>query len=205
MLPQPFLHQWLYYAMNFLVHAWLSYPDKELTWGNLYADSFKGSSYLQLNKSQQMGVVLHRNIDLFTDTHPKVLEIIQSVRPYAGRLAPAYVDVAFDYWLFQFLKINNEKPTTLIKFIHEVLLSHPPKKGKVVNMLPYIIEGEWLKNYESKAGILSAFKGLKQRMALNVDAEKSVQILLENKSVMAFLYNGILKDLQKEMQAFIPN
>ena len=63
-------------GMNFLAHIYLSGTDEELTLGNFFADSLKGKSYLKYPLGIQRGVVLHRAIDFYTDTHPTVRKSI---------------------------------------------------------------------------------------------------------------------------------
>jgi acyl carrier protein phosphodiesterase len=56
--------------MNFLAHIFLSFGDDEITIGNFIADSIRGNKYDHLPERIQQGIVLHREIDTYTDTHP---------------------------------------------------------------------------------------------------------------------------------------
>ena len=58
--------------MNFLAHIFLSGKDENLTIGNFIADSVKGKKYLKYPAGIQKGIILHRAIDSYTDTHPVV-------------------------------------------------------------------------------------------------------------------------------------
>lgn len=185
--------------MNFLVHAWLSYPNKDLTWGNLYADAYKGSSYEKLPESKSAGVSFHRHIDDFTDSHPLVLDIVHDVRICSGRMAPIFVDVAFDYWLHRYMERHNFPIQDLILFVHEVLKSSIPKSGKMTRMLPFLLQEEWLKQYGTKSGLESAFAGLNYRMNMNYDTKKAMEMLTNTEGVMARTAFKVLEDLQTEM------
>ena len=55
--------------MNFLGHLALSGNDNDVLFGNFIADAIKGKSYLDWPKKVQKGILLHRFIDDFTDTH----------------------------------------------------------------------------------------------------------------------------------------
>ncbi len=55
--------------MNYLAHIFLSNSYPTISVGNLLTDKFKGKSYLKLSKDFQIGVLLHRSIDNFTDNH----------------------------------------------------------------------------------------------------------------------------------------
>ena len=53
--------------MNFLGHFYLSHYDEELTVGNYIADFVKGKKYLEYPKNVSKGIMMHREIDHFTD------------------------------------------------------------------------------------------------------------------------------------------
>ena len=55
--------------MNYLAHIYLSGDNDLVTVGNFIADGIKGKSYKKYPKEIQTGVLLHRNIDTFTDAH----------------------------------------------------------------------------------------------------------------------------------------
>ena len=56
--------------MNFLAHIYLSGNDNEITIGNFIADGIRGKDYKKYPKDIQTGILLHRQIDTFTDAHP---------------------------------------------------------------------------------------------------------------------------------------
>ena len=59
--------------MNYLAHFHLSNNDKNLIIGNYIADDVKGKAYLNYPTEIQHGIILHRKIDAFTDTHQIVI------------------------------------------------------------------------------------------------------------------------------------
>ena len=61
--------------MNHLAHAFLSpLNDAQILVGNLSADWIKGRARRSLPEGIQLGMDLHRRIDVFTDTHPLVAQ-----------------------------------------------------------------------------------------------------------------------------------
>ena len=58
--------------MNFLAHIYLSGDDDHITIGNFMADGIKGKKYLNYPEGIQTGILLHRWIDSYTDSHPIV-------------------------------------------------------------------------------------------------------------------------------------
>ena len=59
--------------MNHVAHCFLSYPDAELLFGNFIGDYVKGRTWQDYPEGVQRGILLHRAIDVFTDTHPAKL------------------------------------------------------------------------------------------------------------------------------------
>ncbi|HZI00712.1 MAG TPA: DUF479 domain-containing protein, partial [Flavisolibacter sp.] len=85
--------------MNYLAHAYLSFNEPEIVVGNMISDFVKGKSRFGYTVNIQKGIMLHRDIDQFTDTHPvikKAKELFRSdYRLYSG----AIVDVILDHFL----------------------------------------------------------------------------------------------------------
>ncbi len=85
--------------MNYLAHFFLSFEQESVLLGNYMADFALGSSYLKMDLDIQKGVLLHRFIDHFTDTHPSVKKSIERVAQTQGKYAPVVVDVLYDHIL----------------------------------------------------------------------------------------------------------
>ena len=74
--------------MNFLAHIYLSGDDDEgLMIGNYIGDSVKGRRLSDYPFSIQCGILLHREIDSFTDSHPVYRQSKDRFVPVAGRYA----------------------------------------------------------------------------------------------------------------------
>ena len=66
--------------MNFLAHLYLSKSNENIIIGNFIADAVKGKKYNNYPKEIKAGILLHREIDNYTDNHPivKNLEAIKT-------------------------------------------------------------------------------------------------------------------------------
>jgi len=58
--------------MNYLAHVYLSGDNDLVTIGNFIADGIKGTQYKTYSKDIQIGILLHRHIDSYTDSHKTV-------------------------------------------------------------------------------------------------------------------------------------
>ena len=85
--------------MNFLAHAYLSFQHPEILVGNMISDFVKGRKRLDYSQGIQQGILLHRQIDAFTEMHPATKEARKFLRPAVGLYSGAFVDVAYDHFL----------------------------------------------------------------------------------------------------------
>jgi acyl carrier protein phosphodiesterase len=89
--------------MNFLAHLYLTREQPDLiSVGNFMADAVKGSKVLDTYPELiREGIIIHRNIDSYTDTHPIFREGCARLRPHYGKFAPVIMDVFYDHFLAQ--------------------------------------------------------------------------------------------------------
>ena len=86
--------------MNFLAHIYLSNPAPQAMAGNLLADMVKGPGVLAaLPPLVREGVLWHRAVDAFTDSHPIVAASCARLGPEWARTAPILIDLFHDHVL----------------------------------------------------------------------------------------------------------
>lgn len=141
--------------MNFLAHIFLSGKDEELTLGNFFADSLKGKSYLKYPLGIQRGVVLHRAIDFYTDTHPTVRKSISRLFETYGHYSGIIVDILYDHFLAVHWK--NYSTIPLDRFVSDfydlLQRNYAILPKPVQQFMPYMIKDNWLLSYATIEGI----------------------------------------------------
>src|SRR6056297_3123195 len=141
--------------MNFLAHIYLSGDNDQLKIGNFIADSIKGKNYTHYSKEIQNGIVLHRAIDTFTDTHPIVRKSVSRLFDRYGHYSRIIVDILYDHFLAANWKDYSDIPLKTYTKDFYKLLQHNfeilPKP--VQNFLPYMVADNWLYNYRKIEGI----------------------------------------------------
>ncbi|NQX85962.1 MAG: DUF479 domain-containing protein [Flavobacteriaceae bacterium] len=151
--------------MNYLAHVYLSGEHKMVTIGNFMADSIKGKSYQDYSKALQVGILLHREIDTFTDAHPTVRKSTKRLHEKYGHYSGIIVDILYDHFLAK--NWSNYCQTPLETYInnfydslevHFELLPRPIQK-----MLPYMTCDNWLLSYASITGIENVLTGMNRR------------------------------------------
>ncbi len=85
--------------MNFLAHIYLSGNDTDLIIGNFIADGIKGKKYKKFSPGIQKGILLHREIDTFTDAHPIVRQSTKRLHKNYGHYSGIIVDILYDHFL----------------------------------------------------------------------------------------------------------
>jgi len=184
--------------MNFLAHIYLSGENDDLKIGNFVADSIKGKQYLKYPAEIQKGIVLHRAIDSFTDTHPIVSQSVARLFERYGHYSRVIMDVLYDHFLAANwkeysdvpLKIYTEDFYKLLQVNYEVL----PKK--VQNFLPYMIADNWLYNYRTIEGIEKILWQMNRRVKHPVKMHLAIEELREFYEEFEAEFKSFFEELQ---------
>ena len=151
--------------MNFLAHIYLSFDEPEITLGNFFADHIRGNKYKHLPEKVQKGILLHRAIDTYTDSHPVAKMSSKRLHKNYSHYSRVIVDIFYDHFLAK--NWDDYSPIPLADFVekfydlleenYEIL----PMGTK--RMLPYMIADNWLLNYANLEGISRVLNGMNRR------------------------------------------
>lgn len=141
--------------MNYLAHIYLSGENELLTIGNFMADGIRGHQYLQFHPEIQKGVLLHRTIDTFTDAHPIYRKSKHRLHEKYGHYSGVIMDIVYDHFLAKNwskyhpteLKVYTENFYKLLQKHYDLLTE------KTKDMMPYMIERDWLMSYATLGGL----------------------------------------------------
>lgn len=166
--------------MNFLAHLYLSHPDPYLTVGNFIGDFLRGSQLSEFPSEVQKGIMLHREIDAFTDDNDWVRKSKYRLTPKYRHYSAVIVDMYYDHFLAALWEDYYPK-ASLEKFSqnnYELLKDHwelLPEKAKFV--LPHMERHNWLLSYGKLSGIGQALAGLSRRTRFNSRMEEATEDL----------------------------
>ena len=178
--------------MNFLAHQALSGNHPEIQIGNFIADFLRGERQQNFSEKIKEGILLHREIDAFTDQHPAILQAKKILQPVFGKYSPVLIDLYLDHFLGKHWNLYHE--TDLLGFtvqVYKNLHNHfhvLPTRAKSV--LPYMVWENWLFHYQFDDGLQKAMKGLGRRAKFENHFEsKGVLFLQANREKLeeAFL------------------
>jgi acyl carrier protein phosphodiesterase len=189
-------------VLNYLAHVFLSGADEELMVGNFIADSVRGSQLHQYPAGVAAGIVLHRQIDTYTDTHLVVQQSKTRLRPQYRKYAGVIADIYYDHFLA--VHFGQYAALPLADFCQQVYAvigryqTLLPEKVKY--FLPYMVEQNWLLNYGNLAGIRRSLTGLSRRSAFVSNMETAAGELENNYPLYEKDFQAFFPDLQAFVQ-----
>ena len=151
--------------MNFLAHLYLANEHPERQIGNFIADAIKGKKYQHLPLEIQNGIIHHRAIDTFTDTHDIVKQSKRRLHSRYGHYKGVIIDILYDHYLAKnweaysntSLKDFSQNSYQLLSDNFEIL----PERTQY--LLPFMTEQDWLYNYRTIPGISKILWGMNKR------------------------------------------
>jgi len=151
--------------MNFLAHIYLSGNNELITIGNFMADGIRGNKYTSYPIEIQIGILLHREIDTFTDAHPIVRQSTKRLHENYSHYSGVIVDILYDHFLAKNWSTYSEVPLDIyVQNFYEIINKHfdiLPERTQY--MMPYMIEDNWLLNYSKIDGIQGVLDGMNRR------------------------------------------
>ncbi|HYQ58946.1 MAG TPA: ACP phosphodiesterase [Draconibacterium sp.] len=183
--------------MNYLAHLYLSGESEKKLIGNFIGDDVKGNKYLKYDAEIAEGILLHRQIDSFTDNHPLHREARLFFRAEFGLYAGIVVDFMYDHFL---AKNWGDYSSILLhqytKYVHAVLLSHfliLPRR--IQGFLPFLIQNKRLASYASVDGIVLALEVMGKHSSLPSKSAKAKTILLDNYIALEHNFTAFFAEL----------
>ena len=170
------------------------------------ADSIKGKKYLKYPEDFKKGIVLHRAIDYFTDTHPIFRQSTQRLFSYYSHYSGIIVDIFYDHFLAanwsNYSEVPLEKYTLdFYKLLNENFEILP---GRVKNFLPYMINDNWLLSYAKIDGIEKVLAGMNRRTGrksnMNEATRELVQYYQEFQAEFESFFQEVIKFSDEKLE-----
>lgn len=167
--------------MNYLAHIYLSGDHELITIGNFIADGFKGKEYKKQPKEIQMGVLLHRHIDTFTDSHATVRISTKRLHEKYSHYSGIIVDMLYDHFLAKNWSRYSNIP--LDEYVEDFYVSLERNFQllplRIQKMMPHMMTDNWLVSYASMEGIKRALEGMNRRTKHKSSMNEAVNELEE--------------------------
>lgn len=191
--------------MNFLAHIYLSGDDEMIKIGNFMADGIRGKDYLKFGEGIKTGILLHRQIDTFTDSHAIFRKSKHRLHENYGHYAGVITDIFYDHFLAKNWNKYSEIALNdyVAQFYESLLRNENVLTEKTKQLLPHIIKGNWLLSYSSVKGIENILFQMNNRVKTNVklqDATKELQLHYSNFEIEFELFFNELINFVNQLQ-----
>lgn len=166
----------------------------------MLGDMVKGKLMKDIHPEVRQGVLLHRQIDAFTDSHAIVLEVIANFKPTLGRYAGIAVDVLFDHYLaknwssYHILSFEQYQQD-LFKDYRSV--SHQLTE-KMCSIADLIEERKWMFQYQSLEGLQNIYEQMSKRVDNRVFFPASMPVIDQKGGELEKLFVQFFQELQGE-------
>ena len=161
--------------MNYLAHALLSGNDPDLLVGNFIADHVRNSDLGQLPAGVIEGIMMHRRIDAFTDTHPSFRAAKRFFYAEFEKYSGILVDIYFDHLLAaQFSKYSKIPLNDFAQNVYAVYDAHRPMLPVgSARFLDYVRNNNVYRAYAEREGIQRVLMHLSSRIRHDVRLDRS--------------------------------
>ena len=162
-------------------------------------DTVRGKQYLNYPKEVQRGILLHRQIDTFTDAHPLFRQSKKRLVSFYGHYAGVITDVFYDYFLTKHWKNFStedldgyiERFYTLIQEKKEVL------NPQMQSIASYMMRDNWLKAYQSYSGLAQILYQMDRRTDFRSQMQYAVTSLQAEESLFEEEFLPFFTQLQE--------
>ncbi len=161
------MHDFGYNArMNFLAHLHLAQLAESSLLGNLLADFVRGNPAGEYNPEVVAGIMMHRRVDVLTDSLPQVKACRDFFSDEHRRVAPITLDVVWDHFLARHWQ-QLEPSLSLHSFTQEArsqIVPHLPlTPPRFQNLNGYLWQERWLERYAELPFIGTVLAGMASR------------------------------------------
>jgi acyl carrier protein phosphodiesterase len=188
--------------MNFLAHIYLSGDNELLKIGNFMADTVRGKRYLDYSNEIQKGILLHRFIDTYTDAHPIYRQSRRRLYEKYGHYAGVIMDIVYDHFLAKNWKSYNEFELDVYaaQFYDSLKENYELLTIKTQNLMPYMIQQNWLVQYASLEGLETILFQMDHRTKNRVHMQEAIVEVQEYYPELELEFTQFMRELKEQCQ-----
>lgn len=190
-------------TMNFLAHIYLSGTNERIQIGNFMGDGIRGTDYKHYHTDIQLGVLLHRSIDSFTDFHPIFRQSKHRLVPKFNHFSGIIIDMFYDHFLAKEWEMyHHENLAVFTQRFYLTLENHKDELNmKTRDLLPYLVKQNWLERYAHLTDLQQILKQMDQRFPLKSNMNEAVEDLYANYEDFQREFHLFFKDLMVHAEA----
>jgi acyl carrier protein phosphodiesterase len=183
--------------MNYLAHLYLAEDTPESLLGNLLGDFVKGSAINIYSEAIQIGIIHHRQIDAYTDSHPTAIASKTLISPLNKRYAGIAVDIFYDHFLAsQWYRYSNIPLDSFARKVYQLLEDYRSiLPTSLQRAAPSIISRNLLVSYANIDEIRGVLNRLSSRIKRENYLGSAIEDLVTNYDRLGLHFHRFFPDL----------
>lgn len=192
--------------MNFLAHIYLSGNNDFIKIGNFMADGIHGKNFEDFPKEVGLGIMLHREIDTFTDFHLTFRISKHRLHEKYGHYSGVIVDMFYDHFLAKNWKNYSdvELEDYTLHFYTILKENYSFLTDKTKEMMPYMIEYNWLSSYATIEGLEEILRQMDRRTKYRSSMHLSINELKEFYAEFEAEFTSFFEELRTFVKEKMP-
>ena len=157
--------------MNYLAHVHLARHSGEAMVGAFLGDFLRPQEAAHLGPQVVLEMLVHRHVDRFTDTHPRIRALRRLCQPQHRLLARVSLDVLLDHVLARHWSRYTQEPLGAVadRFYAALASMHASLPQELVDVAGRMRRQDWLRSYTHADSVDAAVGRLAQRLSRNGD------------------------------------
>lgn len=145
------------------------------------ADGIRGKKFENYHPDIQKGILMHREIDTFTDNHPIFKKSTKRLHDKYHHYSGIIVDIFYDHFLAKNWTKYSDEPLDVFvdNFYSSLKTNYDLLSERTKEIMPYMIEQNWLYNYRTTEGIARILIQMDNRIQNSSNMRFSIEDLLE--------------------------
>lgn len=184
--------------MNYLAHIYLSGENTDVQIGNFMGDAVKGRNYENYAVNLKKGILLHRQIDSFTDQHAIISQSKKRLHPRYGHYKGVLIDIFYDYFLAKnwtnYSDVAFDK--YVVDFYMELELKHAALPSRIQMMVPHLIQNNWFGKYNKIEGIARVLNGMEKRIIHDIPLHRGIEDLKDQYDLLEQDFKNFFPEIQ---------
>lgn len=166
---------------------------------NLFGDFVRGSNFSHFPKLIQEGIILHRQIDNYIDTHPLVRELKFQLMSELPKVGPIAVDLFFDHLLAKNWEDHHREEYQ--SFLND-FYAHKPEHLKhypssFLQFMDKLRFHQWMNHYPTKYGLMKSCEGVSKRISFQTNLADAHLVFEQRESQIELTFQEFMVDAKK--------
>ncbi len=193
--------------MNYLAHFHIAKHTGTSITGALLGDFVKGHTWQKLTADWQVGILLHRKIDSFTDQQLAKMNAFTYFSTPLRRYSGIALDVYFDYLLSRhWARFSQQDKNAFIEHCYQQL-QQAPLKGRPAYSIEHMCQHDWLAQYGEYKQLSHTLKAISRRLRRPVKLELMLSDIEQHEAALEEcflrLYPQVLRYAEQQVEQLI--